>query len=89
MNILNFDATLPAQILSFLILLVVLRKFAYRPLLQVMEKRSQYIEDNIKNAEQMRAEAEAIKTEYQAALKAAKQEAQAIIERATKAGEQR
>lgn len=89
MNILDIDATLVAQILSFLLLLWVLRKFAYRPLLEGLEKRSQYIEQNIKSAEQQKVEAEAMKAEYQAELKQARQEAQAIIERATKASEER
>lgn len=89
MNILDIDATLVAQILSFLLLLWVLRKYAYRPLLEGLEKRSQYIEQNIKSAEQQKVEAEAMKAEYQAELKQARQEAQAIIERATKASEER
>ncbi|HWJ02615.1 MAG TPA: F0F1 ATP synthase subunit B [Verrucomicrobiae bacterium] len=89
MDILHIDATLVVQILSFLLLLAILRKFAYRPLLDALEKRSQYIEDSIKNAEQQRAEAEQIRAEYQANLKQARQEAQAIIERATKASEDR
>lgn len=89
MNILDIDATLIVQIISFLVLLVILRVFAYRPLLDGLEKRSQYIEQNIKSAEQQKAEAEQIKAEYQAELKNARQEAQSIIERATKASEER
>jgi len=88
-NILDIDATLIVQIISFLVLLVILRVFAYRPLLDGLEKRSQYIEQNIKSAEQQKAEAEQIKAEYQAELKNARQEAQSIIERATKASEER
>lgn len=88
-DILHIDATMIVQIISFLLLLLVLRKFAYGPLLDMMEKRSQYIEQNIKDAEQQKAQAEQIKAEYQAELKQARQEAQTIIERATKASEER
>ncbi len=88
-TILNIDATIWVQMLSFLVLLLVLRKFAYRPLLDALEKRSQYIEQNIKSAEEQKSEAERIRAEYQAELKQARQEAQAIIERATKASEER
>ncbi|MDA8442411.1 MAG: F0F1 ATP synthase subunit B [Peptococcaceae bacterium] len=89
MEILHIDATLIAQIVSFLILLAILSKFAYRPLLGALEKRSQYIEDNIKSAEQAKAEAQQIKIDFETELRQARVEAQAIIERASKAGEER
>ena len=89
MDIRNIDATLIVQMLSFVVLLAILRKFAYRPLLDALEKRSQYIEENIKSAEQQKADAEQIKAEYQAELKQARQEAHEIVERAAKASEER
>lgn len=81
----NFNATLIAQVLNFLVLVLVLAKFAYKPLLNVMEERKTKIADDLAAAENAKAEAEAVKAEYAAKLAEAKQEAQAIIDNARKA----
>jgi len=70
------------QILSFAILFVLLKKYAFGPLVAVMQKRQEQIENNIKNAEQQRQEAEQFIKEQQAALQKAREEAHEIIERA-------
>jgi F-type H+-transporting ATPase subunit b len=88
-NPIAFDLTWPAQIISFLILVWILAKFAWNPLMGMMEKRRQFIEDNLTHAEQERKEAEKIRLEYQEEMRNARQEAQSIIERATKASEER
>lgn len=89
LNPISFDYTLPSQIVSFLILLYFLKKFAWQPLLNVMEKRRQFIEDNLTNAERERKEAEKIRKEYQEEMRQARAEAQGIIENATKISEHR
>lgn len=40
-----------AQVVNFLILLFILRKFAYRPMLEFLEKRTARIEQGIRDAE--------------------------------------
>ncbi|ADY57538.1 ATP synthase F0 subcomplex B subunit [Syntrophobotulus glycolicus DSM 8271] len=87
--LIGFDYTLPAQMLSFLILVYILAKFAWRPLMDMMEKRRQFIEDNLSRAENERKEAEKIKKEYQEEMRKARQEAQEIINKATKISEER
>jgi F-type H+-transporting ATPase subunit b len=88
-NPIAIDYTLPAQILSFLVLLLILAKFAWKPLMGMMEKRRQFIEENLANAEHERQEAEKIRQAYQEDMRKARQEAQGIIEKATKNSEER
>lgn len=88
-NPIALDYTYWAQIASFLILVWILKRFAWKPLMNMMEKRRQFIEDNLAHAEQERKEAEKIRLEYQAEMLKARQEAQAIIEKATKSSEER
>ena len=73
----NFNATLIAQVLNFLILVFILAKFAYKPLMKIMDDRKNKIAGDL-------AAAESIKAEYAAKLAAARQEAQAIIDNARK-----
>lgn len=83
------DLTYFVQIISFLILFFVLKKFAWKPLMNVMEKRRQFIEDNLANAERERQEAERIRLEYQEEMRQARLEAQALMEKAAKNSEER
>lgn len=80
----NINATLIAQILNFLVLVFVLAKFAYKPLLNMMEERKNKIASDLEAADQAKADAEAVKAEYAAKLADARQEAQAIIDNARK-----
>lgn len=86
---LHFDYTYFVQLISFLILVWILAKFAWKPLMNIMEKRRQGIENNLAQAEQERKEAERIRLEYQQEMLQARQQAQEIIEKATKSSELR
>lgn len=79
---------LTAQIVNFLILLVLLKKFLYKPLLKVLEERKQKIADSLKNAEEI--EKKLLKTEEdrEKVLAKASNEAQKIVEEATKSAQQ-
>ncbi len=80
----NINATLIAQILNFLVLVFVLAKFAYKPLLGIMEERKNKIASDLEAADKAKADAEAVRAEYAAKLADARQEAQAIIDNARK-----
>ena len=80
----NINATLIAQIVNFLFLVFVLAKFAYKPLLKMMEERKNKIASDLEAADQAKADAEAVKTEYAEKLANARQEAQALIDNARK-----
>ncbi len=75
-------------IVSFAVLLWLLRKFAWGPLMNKMEERENHIANEIDTAEKNRADAEKASREANEQLKATRQEAQQIIEDAKKAGQQ-
>ncbi|NSL52084.1 F0F1 ATP synthase subunit B [Calidifontibacillus erzurumensis] len=76
------------QLLMFIILLALLRKFAFGPLMGIMKQREEHIANEIEAAERSRKEAEKFAAEQAESLKAARQEAQELIENAKKLGEQ-
>lgn len=76
------------QLVNFLILLWILKKFAYKPILNMLDERKKSIEDAINNAETAKNEAEKLRKEYETRLAEAKQEAQDVIAKATKFGEE-
>lgn len=79
--------TMLFQVIMFLILLLVVRKFAMGPAMRVLEKRQENIETQIATAERNRAEAEALLEEQRKVLKNARDEAHQIVERAKKQSE--
>jgi F-type H+-transporting ATPase subunit b len=88
-NPIHIDLTLVAQALSFLLLVYILRRYAWNPLMDMMEQRQNLIESNIAQAEKERQQAEQIKREYQEEMRKARQEAQEVIAKATKMSEER
>lgn len=70
------------SLIMFIILFLLLRRYAFGPLMGIMEKRAQQIEDDLKQAEQNRAEAEQLLKEQRAELEQAKKDAQQILENA-------
>lgn len=80
----NINGTLIAQILNFIVLLVILAKFAYKPLLKAMEDRRNRIIKDLDTAEQTRLDAEALKAQYAEQLATARQEATEIVDKANK-----
>lgn len=84
----DLNATLIAQIINFLILVAILTKVAYKPLMKALADRQARIEGNLANAEQERAAAAELKREYQEQLAQARSQAQAIVEKASKLAEQ-
>ena len=73
--------------MTFLILFFVLRKFAFGPIQNMIDKRRDAIEESIKAAEATRLEAERMLAEYRESIAQAKHEAEEIIDRAHKVGE--
>lgn len=88
-NPIQFDATIVATILSFLLLVWLLSKKAWGPLMKMMEERRNHIESMLAQAENERQQAEKIKGEYQEEMRKARQEAQEVIAKATKVSEAR
>ena len=90
-GLINLDKSLIIQAINFLLLLFILTKLLYRPLLAKMEERSQAIKTSLEEAQAARAEAQQQREEHAAKIQAAHAEAQAIRAAALKeaADEQR
>lgn len=74
------------QLVFFAILLLLVAKFAWGPVMDMMKKREDYVANEIEAAEQSRIEAETAAKQAQEQLNQTKLEAQKIIEDAKSAG---
>ena len=79
--------TILAQMLNFFILVWLLARFAYKPLLATMTERKERIAKDLEAAEKARVEAEGFKADYAAQIAKARQEAQQIVEKAVQEAE--
>lgn len=79
---------LAAQIVNFLILLYLLKRFMYKPLLKVLEKRKEKIAESLKNAEEIEKRLVEISEEKEKKLLVAGRQAQQIIEEAGKGAQE-
>ncbi|WP_252312594.1 F0F1 ATP synthase subunit B [Sinobaca sp. H24] len=76
------------SIVTFIILLLLLRKFAWGPMMNMMQEREEKIADDIDTAENNRLESEKYLEQQKLEVDRAREEAQSIIESAKKTGEQ-
>jgi len=76
------------EIVNFFILLFLLIKYLYGPITEALEKRKNKIENTLTEADKKREEAEELKQKYENELANARQEAQAIINKARQQGEE-
>nr|YP_010338715.1 ATP synthase CFO B' subunit subunit II [Glaucosphaera vacuolata]UNJ18665.1 ATP synthase CFO B' subunit subunit II [Glaucosphaera vacuolata] len=74
----DFNATLPLMALQLLFLMILLNAIFYKPILQVLDKRDDYIR-SLSIATQQIAKANELDNLYQAKLTEARQEAELII----------
>ena len=74
-------------VLTFVLLLVVLKKVAWGPILDALEARENEIKDALNAAEKAREEAKQVSSDYEDAIRKAQAEAQQIISDAKTAGE--
>lgn len=86
---LNFNvATFVLMVINLLVVMGVLHIFLYKPVGKVLEDRTAKIEGSINEATAAREKAEQMLSEYKEQLQNARQEAQAILDRATRMGEE-
>jgi F-type H+-transporting ATPase subunit b len=83
-GLINLDKSLIIQAINFVILLVVLHRLLYKPLMAAMEERSNAIKKSLDEAQAARAEAARQQEENAARLRDAYAEAAAIHEQARK-----
>ncbi len=75
------------SMITFVILVALLYKFAFNPLMRLQKARQDEIHQSIVEAEKLRDEAQELLISYKQQLTEAREEAGAIIDRARKAGE--
>ena len=68
------DRSLWVQVINFLVLLFLLNRFLFRPILRRMEERDRGIRENLDSAAENRALSEKRMAEYESAIREAKQE---------------
>lgn len=73
---------------TFLLLLLILRKFAWGPILAALDAREQAIQKTIDDAEELQRDAKALLEENEARLAKARNEGNRILDEARQAGEQ-
>ena len=86
MDELGFNVpVLIAQMVNFFILLVVLRIFLYKPILNMLDRRSQRIREGMEAAEQSKEQAAQAEEEVARQLDEARQQGQALVAQAQEA----
>ncbi|AYC28833.1 F0F1 ATP synthase subunit B [Paenisporosarcina cavernae] len=85
-EVLNFGDIL-VTLVVFIVLMFLLKKFAWGPLMGIMKQREDLIASEIEAAELSRQESHNLLEEQRALLKESRTEAQAIVENARKQGD--
>jgi len=80
--------TLLTQVVTFIILLVILRFVAYKPIMRMLDERSKRVKESMEQAESVKEQSARAEEELKKQLEAAGREGQDRIARAVKAGEE-
>lgn len=75
-----------AQIFNFLILVILLQKFLYKPILKALDERKKKIEEGFVFSQKTKEELEEAEKKKEEMIKKARNEAKQIIEEAKKSG---
>jgi len=76
-----------SQIVNFVLLLIILRMFLYKPIVGMLDRRREKIKTDLQEAEQARSQAETAKQEYEKQLEEAREERRSILAQATEQAE--
>ena len=86
-GLLTINGTLIAQLVIFLLVLLILYRLAWGPLLRILNERRARIAQGVEATQKAMQELEAAERERQAKLDEARKEAQAMLDRITKQAE--
>ena len=75
-----FSSLIFWSVISFVLLLFLLKKFAYPPILAMLEAREKKIAGDIQGAEDLKAEADKLKRDFEEQLKTAHDKATMIVQ---------
>jgi F-type H+-transporting ATPase subunit b len=87
-GVITINGTVIVELITFLIMLAILARYVYPEIVKLAEARQLAIAQQLKEAEQARAEAEQRLQDAAARLEDARKTAQSVIDAATKSGEQ-
>ena len=87
-GVVTIDGTVIVEVITFLVMLYVLGRWVYPRIVDVAEQRQRVIQEQLKDAEEARARAEANLKDAQAKLDDARRSAQSVIDAAAKSSEQ-
>lgn len=79
--------TIVCVIINLLVLYALFRKFLYKRVVAVMDKRKELLESQFADAKQKNEEADRLKTEYEESLSGAREESARIVEEAKERAE--
>ena len=77
-----------AQVVNFLILFGLLYLVAYKPVLKMLDERSNKVKSSLEQAEVIRAQAEKAQEDFKLQIVEASKQGQLVIERASKTGDE-
>ena len=80
--------TLLLQVVNFLILLLVLYFFAYKPVMKMLDERSRKIKESMDEVQKVKEQAAQTEEEFKKKIEAASKEGQEVIARAMRTGEE-
>jgi F-type H+-transporting ATPase subunit b len=78
---------LVVQIVNVAILLYLLRRFAYKPFLGILERRAEKIRESVTRAEEIQKQAEATEQEFASRIQEARRHGQEIVNQANQAAD--
>lgn len=82
MGILRLDWNVVATIVNIIVLYWLMKKFLYKPLQMIMDKRKELIDSQFSEAKEAKDKADALKNEYESLIGSAKDESQQIVDKA-------
>ncbi|MFW6386736.1 MAG: F0F1 ATP synthase subunit B [Bacillota bacterium] len=85
----NLNWTLIWNVINFLVLMWLLKRYLYGPVREILDARQERIETELSEAERQKEEAEEFKREYRDELRQARSKAQEIIEEAEARGKKK
>ncbi len=87
-GVVTIDGTVIVELITFLLMLAVLARYVYPEIVKVAEARQRAIAEQLRDAEQARADAEEHLREAEAKLNDARRSAQSLLDAAAKSSEQ-
>lgn len=85
----DINWTMVWEVINFLVLMWLLIRYFYKPVTEVLDKRSEKIAGDLKTAADNKEEARKLKEKYEAELGKAREKAQEIIEEAEQRSKER